>query len=42
MTVSRWEAGEVEPRLDSAARYARLLTHLQDAVSRNIKEKEPN
>ena len=33
MTVSRWEAGESMPRLDQAARYARLLAEVSSAVT---------
>lgn len=33
MTLSRWEAGTVHPRLDQAAAYARLLTDIAAATN---------
>jgi DNA-binding transcriptional regulator YiaG len=33
MTVSRWETGESMPRLDQAARYARLLSEVSSATA---------
>ena len=33
MTVHRWEMGEVEPRLDQAAAYARLLAEVSAATA---------
>lgn len=33
MTVARWEAGTVHPRLDQAAAYARLLTDVAAATA---------
>ncbi|HEX2657845.1 MAG TPA: helix-turn-helix transcriptional regulator [Polyangia bacterium] len=34
MTVHRWESGEVQPRLDQAAAYARVLAKVQAATVR--------
>jgi DNA-binding XRE family transcriptional regulator len=33
MTVARWEAGTVHPRLDQAAAYARLLAAIASATN---------
>jgi DNA-binding XRE family transcriptional regulator len=33
MTVHRWEVGEVDPRLDQAAAYARLLAEVAAATA---------
>lgn len=33
MTVGRWEAGQVRPRLDQAAAYARLLADVAAATN---------
>lgn len=33
MTVGRWESGQVRPRLDQAAAYARLLAAVAEAAS---------
>jgi DNA-binding XRE family transcriptional regulator len=33
MSTSAWERGEVEPRLDHAAAYGRLLAELESAVA---------
>lgn len=38
MTVSRWEAGESMPRLDQAARYARLLNEVSSATSGGVEK----
>lgn len=39
MTVHRWELGEVEPRLDQAGAYARLLAEVAAATAAPVERK---
>ena len=41
MTVLRWEEGQVRPRLDQAAAYARLLADVNAATNAPATEGDP-